>query len=265
MSDIKSYFSNSEGYDLAMGRWSRLVGEQFLDWLQLPSGLRWLDVGCGTGAFTELLLRRCGPAKVSAIDPLEDQIALAREKNQSDCINYRQGDAGSMPYEDAQFDVAVMALVAQFLPDPPKAMSEICRVVKPGGTVAAYVWDLGESGSPGQPVNQALKSMGFAGMRPPPSVQLRSMDALAKLFSDCGLANVDRHAIEIRVDFRSLDEFWAIRVTNALTRVSEEMTDADIERLKSILKDRLVDERSGEISYLARANAVKGTVVKREG
>jgi ubiquinone/menaquinone biosynthesis C-methylase UbiE len=262
MSENKSYFLSSEGYDLAMGRWSRGVGEKFLDWLGLLPGLRWLDVGCGTGAFTELLLDRCSPTEVSAIDPLEDQIALAREKTQSDCIDYRQGDASALPYEDAQFDVAVMALVAQFLPDPQKAMSEICRVVKPGGTIAAYVWDLGEWGSPGQPVNQALKSMGFAGMRPPPSVQLRAMDALADLFSDSGLADVDRHVIEIRVDFKSFDEFWAIRVTNALTRISDEMTAADIERLKSILKDRLVDERSGEISYTARANAVRGAVAK---
>ena len=79
MNSGPSFFTDGDAYERFMGRWSRTAGETFLDWLALPPGLRWLDVGCGTGAFTELLIARCAPAMVDGIDPSEDQIAYARK------------------------------------------------------------------------------------------------------------------------------------------------------------------------------------------
>ena len=80
MGQAEKLFTDGEAYERLMGRWSRLVGEAFLDWLDIPKGLRWLDVGCGNGAFTEELIARCAPATVIAIDPSDDQLAYARTR-----------------------------------------------------------------------------------------------------------------------------------------------------------------------------------------
>ena len=137
----EKYFTDGQAYERFMGRWSRAAGEVFIDWLSLPKGLRWVDVGCGTGAFTELVLDRCAPKQISAIDPAEDQIAYARSRPTATPVDYRAGDALSLPYEDDTFDVAAMALVIVFVPDPAKAVAEMVRVVRPGGTVATVLSD----------------------------------------------------------------------------------------------------------------------------
>lgn len=262
MPDNESFFPDSEGYERAMGRWSRLAGEIFLDWLELPSGLRWVDVGCGTGSFTELVLDRSAPSTIRAIDPSEGQIAYARHRPKASRIDYRQGDAMSMPYGDDEFDVAVLALVVQYLPDPQKAMSEIRRVVRRRGTAAAYVWDEAAGGSPQHPINAALKSIGFAGSRRAPNDRLRSIDALTDLFASSGLEYIESRIIQIRLDFETFDEFWASQAPQALARTTDELTAADIERLKSRLRERLVTNQGKQISYVAGANAVRGIVAK---
>ena len=97
-----------------MGRWSRLVAEAFLDWITQKNP-RWLDVGCGNGAFTEELIARCAPAAVTAIDPSDDQIAYARTRPGS-MADFRVGDAQNLAFADNSFDIAAMALVISFLP-----------------------------------------------------------------------------------------------------------------------------------------------------
>src|SRR5262245_55980918 len=140
MADRENFFADGQAYDRAMGRLSRIAGERFLEWLSMPASLRWLDVGCGSGSFTELILQRGAPRTISAIDPSEDQIVFAKSKLSAQQIDYCNGDAMSLPYDHGEFDVAVMALVIQYIHDPGQAMSEIARVVRKGGTVAAYVW-----------------------------------------------------------------------------------------------------------------------------
>jgi ubiquinone/menaquinone biosynthesis C-methylase UbiE len=105
-----------------MGKWSQLVGETFLDWLAPKSGLRWLDVGCGNGAFTEMLVERCAPVSVQGIDPSEGQLAFARTRPASRVAQFRQGDAMAQPFPNDTFDAAVMPLVIFFVPDPARAL-----------------------------------------------------------------------------------------------------------------------------------------------
>ena len=135
-------FDDGAAYEQMMGIWSRSAGEIFLDWLAPPSGLRWIDVGCGNGAFTELLVERCAPAEVQGIDPSEGQLAFARTRPASRVAEFRQGDAMALPFPADRFDAAVMALVLVFVPDPAKGVAEMVRVVSPGGIVAAYMWDM---------------------------------------------------------------------------------------------------------------------------
>jgi ubiquinone/menaquinone biosynthesis C-methylase UbiE len=135
-------FDDGAAYERYMGKWSQLAGETFLDWLAPQSGWRWLDVGCGNGAFTEMLVERCAPVSVQGIDPSEEQLAYARTRPASRIAQFRQGDAMAQPFPDDTFDVAVMPLVIFFVPDPAKGVTEMARVVCPGGAVTAYAWDM---------------------------------------------------------------------------------------------------------------------------
>ncbi|HEY8976658.1 MAG TPA: class I SAM-dependent methyltransferase, partial [Burkholderiaceae bacterium] len=136
-------FDDGAAYEDFMGRWSLLAGNAFLDWLSPAKGLRWLDVGCGNGAFTELLVERCAPRSVQGIDPSEAQVAFARTRLAgAPGITLRTGSAMALPYEDGAFDAVASALVIFFVPDAPGAVVEMARVTRPGGGVCAYAWDL---------------------------------------------------------------------------------------------------------------------------
>ena len=156
MAEQQIRFDDGAAYERMMGMWSRLAGETFLDWLAPRSGLRWIDVGCGNGAFTELLVERCTPAEVQGIDPSEGQLAFARTRPAARVAQFRQGDAMALPFAAGTFDAAVMALVIFFVPDPAKGVSEMARVVGPGGTVATYAWDMLGGGFPQEVIHAEI-------------------------------------------------------------------------------------------------------------
>lgn len=152
-------FEDGDAYERFMGVWSQLAGAEFLQWLALPPGLRWLDVGCGTGAFTEMIIDRCAPAAVTGIDPSDAQLAFARTRLAERGARFEQGSAMALPFGDDTFDVAVMPLVIFFVPDPAVGVAEMARVVRTGGTVAAYAWDLPGGGFPYAAMQEALRAM----------------------------------------------------------------------------------------------------------
>jgi ubiquinone/menaquinone biosynthesis C-methylase UbiE len=113
MADNTTVFNAADDYERFMGRWSRALGEKFLDWFGAPSGARWLDVGCGTGAFSELIARRCAPSSINGIDPSPEQVAYAREHFPR--FRFEVGDSAAMPFPDGEFDVVASALVIHFI------------------------------------------------------------------------------------------------------------------------------------------------------
>lgn len=148
MGGNEKLFTDGEAYEGRIGRWSHLVGEAFLNWLAVPKGLRWLDVGCGNGVFTAVLIARCAPAAVSAIDPSEGMLSYARTRPDAKLAEFRVGDAQVLPYPDRSFDAATMALAISFIPDPIKAVKEMMRVVRPSGWVASNMGTCAISTSP---------------------------------------------------------------------------------------------------------------------
>ena len=134
-------WSAGSAYDPYVGRWSKLVAAEFIDWLDVAKGARWLDVGCGTGAVTETILDRAAPQQVVGVDSSEAFLEFARSRLNHRSIELRSGDACALPVEDGIFDVAVAGLVLNFVPEPAKAILEMKRALRPGGIVAVYVWD----------------------------------------------------------------------------------------------------------------------------
>ena len=165
----------------------------------------------------------------------------------------------SMPFDDDEFDVAVMALVIQYVTDRAKAMAEMNRVVTKGGTVTAYVWPATDEGHPQQPLFHALELMGVEPRRTPGD-QVRPIGALIDLFDASGLEDIEGRSIEIQLTFKDFDDYWTTQTAEARTRVFPNLTDTDVERLKASLQDTLSTDADGGIAYTAQANAVKGRV-----
>src|SRR5258708_567826 len=194
MSTNEIRFDNGAAYERYMGKWSQLAGETFLDWLAPKPGLRWLDVGCGNGAFTEMLVERCTPVSVHGIDPSEEQLAYARSRTASRIAHFQRGDAMALPFPDDMFDAAVMPLVIFFVPEPAKGVSEMARVVCPGGSVSAYAWDMLGGGFPYDALWVEIRAMGIA-VPLPPSPDASRIDAMRDLWNGAGLDAVETREI----------------------------------------------------------------------
>src|ERR1700736_6656595 len=207
MAEQQIRFDDGATYERMMGTWSRLVGDVFLDWLAPRSGLRWIDIGCGSGAFTELLVERCAPAEVQGIDPSEGQLAFARTRPAARVAQFRQGDAMALPFPEDRFDAAVMALAIFFVSDPAKGVAEMVRVVCPGGTVATYVWDILGGGFPHEPIQAEMRAMGITPTLPPSAAASR-MEALRYLWTGARLDAVETREIAVQRTFADFEDFW---------------------------------------------------------
>jgi ubiquinone/menaquinone biosynthesis C-methylase UbiE len=261
MGEADKLFTDGEAYERLMGRWSRLVGETFLDWLDVPKGLRWLDVGCGNGAFTEELIARCAPSAVIAIDPSDDQLAYARTRRGAKTADFRVGDAQKLAFDAGSFDVAVMALVISFLPDPAQAAAEMARVVRPGGWVATYMWDIPSGGAPTDPIYVTMESLGKTSARPAnPMISRR--EAMQDLWEKAGLESIDTQVIRIPVVYSDFDDFWDSNTVliGPQGKLIAGMSMSAREQLRTDLRDRLPTASDGRIVYESFANAVKGRV-----
>jgi SAM-dependent methyltransferase len=164
-----------------------------------------------------------------------------------------------LPFADREFDVAAMALVISFVPDAAKAVAEMKRVVKPQGTVAAYMWDAVGGGFVQRPLVEALGAMGID--VPPATGRKNSrIDEMRGLFERAGLDQVATRTIEIDVSYPNFDDYWSAQtgLANPVVQAIREMSEPDVARLQAYLRERLPTDHGGRIAYPARANAVKG-------
>ena len=255
-------FDDGAAYERYMGKWSQLAGETFLEWLAPASGLRWLDVGCGNGAFTEMIVDRCAPVSVQGIDPSEGQLSYARTRPASRLAEFGQGDALALPFPDDSFDMAVMPLVIFFVPEPAKGVAEMARVVSAGGTVTAYAWDMFGGGFPYGVLQAEMRGLGVV-VPVPPSPDASRMDAMRELWTGAGLDAIDTREITVQRTFADFDDYWTTILGGPSVALSlAAMASGELGLLKSRVRAHLPADASGRITYSARANAVKGRVPK---
>src|SRR3954453_19563761 len=253
-------FDDGAGYERMMGKWSRLAGDVFLDWLKPPPGLRWIDVGCGNGAFTELLTERCAPAEIQGVDPSDAQLSFARSRHRAGVAQFHRGDATALPFADDRFGAAAMALVIFFVPEPAKGVAEMARVVRPGGLVASYAWDIEGGGFPAEPILAELRAMGFPPIRPPSFTAAR-MENLRALWGGAGLDNIATREITVQRTFADFEDFWTTTLLGASLKAAvATMTAEQVATLKARVRMSLAADHSGPIPTSARANAIRGRV-----
>jgi SAM-dependent methyltransferase len=253
-------FDDGAAYERYMGVWSQRAGEQFLDWLAPRPGLSWLDVGCGSGAFTSMVLERCAPAAISGVDPSEPLLAFARTRASAGSAQFRQGDAMSLPFADDSFDAAVMALVIFFVPEPAVGVAEMARVVRPGGTVAAYAWDMIGGGFPYEPLHAGMRAVGVA-VPTPPSPDASRIETLQALWTGAGLEAIETRVIAVSRSFTDFEEYWSVVLGGpSVASKLKAMSSAELAQLKERMRSRLPADAMGRIACAARAHAVKGRV-----
>ncbi|ODT07064.1 MAG: SAM-dependent methyltransferase [Mesorhizobium sp. SCN 65-20] len=203
---------DAAGYEQLMGRWSRKLAPKFVDFAGIADGEKVLDVGCGTGSLTFALAKAANPREIVAIDFSPVFVAAAQARNNDPRIKISQADACALPFEDNSFDRALALLVLHFVPEAPRAIAEMRRVTRPGGVVAATVWDhLG--GMPGmRMIVDTLAASGEAGRQLRARYNFQPMmqpGEMASAFRDQGLANVEETQLLQRMDYADFADLWA--------------------------------------------------------
>jgi len=260
MTNTQIQFDDGAAYERYMGVWSHLAGEIFLDWLAPKSGQRWLDVGCGNGAFTEMIIERCAPALVRGVDPSEGQLTFARARLAPGVAQFVQGDAMALPFPENNFDVAVMPLVIFFVPEPAKGVAEMVRVVAPCGIVTAYAWDMVGGGFPYEALHAEMHAMG-AEVRTPPVPDASRLDVMRDLWSGAGLKKVETRAITVQRKFADLEDYWTTVLGGPSVRPGLlALAPAQLAQLKTRMTALLPADPNGRITYSARCHAVTGRV-----
>ncbi|MDH3281884.1 MAG: methyltransferase domain-containing protein [Gammaproteobacteria bacterium] len=259
-----SWFADGEAYEHYVGRWSRPVGQMFLDWLSLPPGLCWVDVGCGTGALTGILLDRADPVRVVGVEPSEGFLSVARGNVEDARAEFRLGDARALPLDAEEADVAVSGLVLNFVPDKQRALEEMRRIVKPGSTVASYVWDYAGEMQLMRYFWTAVADLFPDGAERDEGKQfpICKPDALADLFRVADLRAVETHALDAPTVFTDFDDYWSpfLRGQGPAGAYCVSLSETDRERLRRRLENMLPFNADGTIDLIARAWAVRGTV-----
>ncbi len=261
--EVADTWERGGSYELYVGRWSREVAPRFLSWLGTPAGQRWLDVGCGTGALCAAILERSSPASVVGVEPAEGFLRAARENLGSRAELFR-GSAEQIPLPGGSVDVVVSGLVLNFVPEPEAALTEMARVARAGGTIAAYVWDYAgrmelmrifwDAAVTLDPEAASLDE----GVRFP----LCRPETLTALFAGAGLRRVETAAIDIATRFADFEDYWRPFLGGQGPAPSYAMSldEAARGRLRERIRGQLRAQADGSIALTARAWAVRGAV-----
>ena len=250
-------------YEPYVGRWSRAVASQFVDWLEMAPGKRWLDVGCGTGALSETILVRTEPSEVRGVDQSEGFVKYATQHLDDARFDAQVGDARSLPFDDAAFDAVVSGLVLNFIADQGGVAKELVRVAAPGATVAVYVWDYAGGMQMMRYFWDAAKDMDPAAREQDEGErfqELASLKGLGGLFDLAGLSDVRSRAIDIPTIFRDFDDYWGpfLNGQGPAPAYCASLDEGKRAELRELLKVRLPTKADGTIRLTARAWAVQG-------
>jgi SAM-dependent methyltransferase len=264
MENSDDNWAEGASYEGFMGRWSRMVASAFIRWLDAEPGLRWLDVGCGTGALSKAVLQTADPALVIGCDPSKPFITYAAAQNRDPRLSFEVATLEKLPQASIGFGVIVSGLVLNFIPDPVEAVKAMIRRVSPSGLVAAYVWDyagrmdfLRIFWDVAVAQNAAAGPLDEGGRFP-----LCKPERLASTFQEAGLSRVTTDAIDIPILFTTFSDYWEpfLAGTGPAPNYVTALSNSQRNQLATALKHRLEPVGGGKIEMIARAWAVRGEV-----
>ena len=257
--------ATGEGYELQMGRWSRLLAEPFLDFCGCAEGESILDAGCGTGSLSSALAQR-GNMSIVGVDLSSEYIDYARSRNRNPQVKFKVADVCALPFDDACFDRVVSLLVLHFVPQTAKAIREMRRVARPGATVAAAVWDA----RGGFVANRiffdtaaAVNEKGNARRARNYTRPMTRPGELPAAWHAAGFNNIRQTLLSIRMEFASFEDYWAPYVgkDGPGAEYVGTLTGAEQAHLREMVQRAYLDgEDDGVRSYAATAWAVSGVV-----
>lgn len=257
-------WSDGAAYDGYIGRWSRPVAAQFIHWLSLPPGGAWLDLGCGTGALSQAILAYADPRLVLGCDRSSDYVSYAAARTRNERARFVVADLPDLPRIDGGFDAVTAGLVLNFLATPLEGVRAMKATTRPGGVVAAYLWDYAEEMQMLRVFWDAacaldLEARGFdEGIKFP----LCHPEPLRQLFDEAGLQTIEITSLTTVTVFTGFDDFWTPFQSGqgpAPGYVSS-LAPEHRERLREGVRSRLSPAADGSIHLTARAWAAKGTV-----
>jgi ubiquinone/menaquinone biosynthesis C-methylase UbiE len=255
MTEVKVTFNAADDYERFMGRWSRAIGEKFLEWFDPPPNGRWLDVGCGTGAFSELILRHCKPKSLAGIDPSPEQIAYV-SKYLSDSI-FQVADSAAIPFGDGSFDIVASALVIHFIPDRARAFTEMKRVLQAGGLVGGYTWKRTAT-TDFAAYHPMLEGVARVGGEPLRSavVPEGSHEGMRASLVAAGFTDITTAEIEVSQTYESFDAYWTAQTFpfSPSGKSVAKLSQAQRSKLRDLLRETLT-AADGTITYSATAMA----------
>jgi SAM-dependent methyltransferase len=267
MTDTSTFVSSDgDGYELQMGRWSRRLAPLLIEFAGIGGSVRVLDVGCGTGNLSSCLAQNPEIVRISGLDISQAYIEHAIHRNGDRRLDFQVGDACALPFRDASFDHSVSMLALQFVPGADLAVREMCRVTRPGGTVAAATWDSRGGLVAQRMILDAAAILDQHGREARAATYTRPLSRpgdLARLWISAGLTNVAQDMRTIRMDFSSFADFW-MPVEGREGPVAEYVRTLGRKtkaRLRDIVRLAYLDgEGDGPRSYAATAWVVKGSV-----
>jgi SAM-dependent methyltransferase len=256
-------WDDSAAYESYVGRWSRLSAASFIDWLDLPGGGAWLDVGCGTAALTREILARANPLLAVGCDRSAAYIAFASAQTADARARFVQAEVSDLPQTEEGFDAVVAGLVLNFLPSPLDGLVAMAAPARRGGVVAAYVWDYA-----GQ--MQLMRYFWDAAVALNPSAEeldegrrfpICNPQQLEMLFRDAGLAHVESRGIDVRTRFENFDDYWSPFLGGQGPAPGYAVSLSEVERaeLRERIRRALPVRADGSIDLVARAWAVRGS------
>jgi len=263
MSHIPDQWSAGSTYEQFMGRWSRKLARDFVDWLQAADGVHWLELGCGTGALTSAICDFAAPAVVVACDPAQPFIEYAQRRITDPSVSFVVAGAHDFPLHPPGYDVVTSLLAFNFFPDPEAALKRMSLAGVRRGLISACVWDYAgemqflryfwDAASVVDPKARVLdEAVRFATCKP---------EVLTRIFHDAGLVDVRCEPLNIETAFSDLDDYWAplLGGTGPAPSFVASLDEARRAVLRSQLEETLPRDADGVIRLRARAWAIRGT------
>jgi SAM-dependent methyltransferase len=258
----KDVWAAGDLYEPYVGRWSRRVAKEFLNWLAVPERKDWLDVGCGTGALIQTIIETENPNSVIGIDPSPGYTEYAKARIASPRARFEVGDAQALPIDTASLDAAVAGLVLNFVPQPPRAVAEMARAVRPGGIVAAYIWDYAGK-------MELMRYFWDAAVALDPGAKeldegrrfpICQPKPLAELFAQAGFSEIEVRPIDVATDFRDFDDYWSpfLGGQGPAPGYAISLNDERRAALRERIRSELPITKDGSIHLIARAWAARG-------